>query len=53
MLAFYEVVKYLCLEMDICVIYMPKGLSENRNFKPLQNDSIHNYKITRAIILLM
>ena len=41
MLALYEVVKYLCLEMGICVIciteIMPQGLSGDRNFRPLQN----------------
>ena len=41
MLALYEVVKYLRLEMGICVIYineiMIQGLSDDRNFRPLQN----------------
>ena len=42
MLALYEVVKYLLyLEMGICVRYineiMSKHLSDNRNFRPLQN----------------
>ena len=42
MLALYEVVKYLLyLEMGIYVIYinevMPKRLSDDRNFRPLQN----------------
>ena len=41
MLALYEVVKYLCLEMSVCMIYineiMPQGLSDDQNFRPLQN----------------
>ena len=43
MLALYEAVKYLCLEMGIRAIYMyineimPQGLSDDRNFRPLQN----------------
>ena len=55
MLVLYEVVKYLGLEMGICVIYMyiyekmPQGLSDDRNFRPLQN--AHNietiYQITK------
>ena len=41
MLALYEVVKYLCLEMGISVLYineiMPQGLSDDWNFRPWQN----------------
>ena len=37
MLAFNEVVKYICLEIDINVIYineiMSQGLSDDRNFR--------------------
>ena len=63
MLALCEVVEYLLyLEMDICLIYineiMPKLLSDDQNFRPLQN--AHNMetvypinKITRAIMLLI
>ena len=59
MLVLYEVVKYLCLEMGICVInineIMPQGLSDDRSFRPLPN--AHNmetvYPITRAIMLLI
>ena len=40
-LALYDVVKYLCLEMGIFMIYMneiiPQGWSVDRNFRPLQN----------------
>ena len=60
MLALYGVVKYLCLETGIPVIYineiMPQGLSDDQNFRPLQN--AHNMetvypvtKIMRAIML--
>ena len=54
MLDLYEVVKYwLYLEIGICVIYindiMSKRLSDDRNFRPLQN--AHNmetvYPITK------
>ena len=42
MLALYKVVKYLCLEIGIRVIYineiMPQGLSaDDQNFRPSQN----------------
>ena len=59
MLALYEVVKYLLyLEMGICVIYineiMPKRLSDDRNFRPLQNaHNIRQYTQIRAIMLLI
>ena len=53
MLALYEVVKYLCLETGICVIYindiMPQGLLDDQNFRPLQNAHIMGtvYPITK------
>ena len=53
MLAFYEVVKYLSLEIGICMLYineiMPQGLSDDRNFRPLQNAHIMEtvYPITK------
>ena len=55
MLALYKVVKYLCLEMSICVIYrfmklMPQGLSDDRNFRTLQ--TAHNMETVYQIIKL-
>ena len=49
MLALYEVVKNLCLEIGIYMMIAPRGLSDDRNFRPLQN--AHNmetvYPITK------
>ena len=63
MLALYEVVKYLCLEMGIRVLYineiMPQVYQMTETLGPYSmptvqyGDSIPSNKLTRAIMLLI